>query len=126
MGPVATQCGDEALFNGWVTSGKVECKNRCTLNDQCRFYGIWPLSHDNHYWCRLTATCDVGKSAGPHKVSTFKRMQETSHAPTLPPAHTLIVGAEYQLHSGPEAFECGDAPLYDGLASIGDLDCKRR
>jgi len=89
FGPGKTTCGDAALYNDWVVGGQQHCRNRCTMLEQCRFYTIWPLSHDDHYWCRLTSSCDLKEATDPHVVSVYARLgmpPVPTPAPQLAPA----------------------------------------
>jgi len=72
-GPETKQCGDPPLYNGWVHGGEVACRNKCSMDVNCRYYGIWPHSHEDHYWCRLTWACNSIITAAPHLVRTYER-----------------------------------------------------
>jgi len=90
MGSVSTKCGDAPLYDAWVIGGEDHCRNLCTLHDdRCRFYSIWPHSHENHHWCRLTSFCDLPQSSAPHVISTYKRLG-------MPPPPTVRPGATPQ------------------------------
>mmetsp|Transcript_135362 Transcript_135362/g.350758 ORF Transcript_135362/g.350758 Transcript_135362/m.350758 type:complete len:575 (-) Transcript_135362:62-1786(-) len=78
-GPAARSCGDAPLYNSW-SRGEENCKNKCTLDPHCKYFGIWPHSHNGHYWCKLTSTCTTWTSDS-HQVSTHKKGPASSPEP---------------------------------------------
>uniref|UniRef100_A0A7S2PGF3 Apple domain-containing protein n=1 Tax=Zooxanthella nutricula TaxID=1333877 RepID=A0A7S2PGF3_9DINO len=55
-GPSEQSCAGAPIYNGW-SMGEEDCRSKCTLDTACKFYGIWPHSHDGQHWCALTSAC---------------------------------------------------------------------
>jgi len=82
--PAARSCGDASLYNDW-SRGETHCRNKCTLDPNCQYYGIWPHSHDGNYWCKLTASCNTW-AAETLQVSTHQKGPASSPEPTPTPS----------------------------------------
>mmetsp|Transcript_2690 Transcript_2690/g.7730 ORF Transcript_2690/g.7730 Transcript_2690/m.7730 type:complete len:634 (+) Transcript_2690:41-1942(+) len=82
-------CGGRLIFDNWVVGGKTTCQNKCEMDPNCYFYGIWPHSHDNMYWCRLTRACNL-LDRKQFVVSTYRKISlpYTTVAPTTTKAPT--------------------------------------
>eukprot|EP00440_Ansanella_granifera_P012644 gb/GFBE01013739.1/.p1 GENE.gb/GFBE01013739.1/~~gb/GFBE01013739.1/.p1 ORF type:complete len:907 (+),score=157.69 gb/GFBE01013739.1/:1-2721(+) len=118
-------CGNPALFDEF-SQGEHDCRNRCTLHPDCKFYSHWQTN-----WCRLTSECSWTVPFGDHAITIHEQLYV---APPPTPAATTVTTTSTQEQLGPvdtyRMFQepsnryCADNPhLFEGF-SAGHDDCR--